>query len=177
MGVAPHAGAWIEINLYAVLWQGKGSLPTRERGLKCKSLLDYKGRRLSLPTRERGLKYSYDTPIIKKTAAVAPHAGAWIEMIARANRHTVHVVAPHAGAWIEISCLLLGIADAIVAPHAGAWIEIRIQLHHSLRSYVAPHAGAWIEMLLIIYFALTHQSLPTRERGLKYQRRRSTFGA
>ena len=33
-------------------------------------------------------------------------------------------VAPHAGAWIEMIKDLLDVVTAIVAPHAGAWIEI-----------------------------------------------------
>ena len=33
-------------------------------------------------------------------------------------------VAPHAGAWIEISLVSRADADSRVAPHAGAWIEI-----------------------------------------------------
>ena len=33
-------------------------------------------------------------------------------------------VAPHAGAWIEIVVYLLIDYHLIVAPHAGAWIEI-----------------------------------------------------
>ena len=33
-------------------------------------------------------------------------------------------VAPHAGAWVEISVILPPKQDQIVAPHAGAWVEI-----------------------------------------------------
>ena len=33
-------------------------------------------------------------------------------------------VAPHAGAWIEIEKYVTFTASAQVAPHAGAWIEI-----------------------------------------------------
>ena len=38
-------------------------------------------------------------------------------------------VAPHAGAWIEISCRCFLVVDESVAPHAGAWIEIRLCLY------------------------------------------------
>ena len=34
--------------------------------------------------------------------AVAPHAGAWIEIVLGAERQGGKHVAPHAGAWIEI---------------------------------------------------------------------------
>ena len=33
---------------------------------------------------------------------VAPHAGAWIEMVQVQNLPRTYTVAPHAGAWIEI---------------------------------------------------------------------------
>ena len=35
--------------------------------------------------------------------AVAPHAGAWIEISFSINIYPFGIVAPHAGAWIEIS--------------------------------------------------------------------------
>ena len=35
------------------------------------------------------------------------------------------MVAPHAGAWIEIVIQKAGEIAEVVAPHAGAWIEIR----------------------------------------------------
>ena len=35
--------------------------------------------------------------------AVAPHAGAWIEITYPFSAHSRKGVAPHAGAWIEIS--------------------------------------------------------------------------
>ena len=38
------------------------------------------------------------------------------------------VVAPHAGAWIEILTSSVRIAAMFVAPHAGAWIEIVLRL-------------------------------------------------
>ena len=33
---------------------------------------------------------------------------------------------------------------------------------------VAPLAGAWIEIRFLIRVPLLHESLPSRERGLKY---------
>ena len=35
---------------------------------------------LSLPMRERGLKYNYDR-VVLPDGMVAPHAGAWIEIL------------------------------------------------------------------------------------------------
>ena len=39
--------------------------------------------------------------------AVAPHAGAWIEMLIVSSLNSLRLVAPHAGAWIEMMLLLL----------------------------------------------------------------------
>ena len=59
------------------------SLPSRERGLKRKQLLDFLNSFKSLPSRERGLK------LITK----------WIQL-------NQELVAPLAGAWIETSDLI-----------------------------------------------------------------------
>ena len=56
-------------------------------------------------------------------------------------------VAPYAGAWIEI-LVGLDIPDAIVnvAPYAGAWIEMFVNTGFFDQIIVAPYAGAWIEI-------------------------------
>ena len=56
-----------------------------------------------------------------------------------------------------------------VAPFAGAWIEID-HLHGRMRLHpvVAPFAGAWIEILPKEYIKEKVESLPSRERGLKF---------
>ena len=41
------------------------------------------------------------------------------------NAYKYAMVAPHAGAWIEIVTNPLSEIKSSVAPHAGAWIEIR----------------------------------------------------
>ena len=56
------------------------SLPSRERGLKCKSLSGFTFIVLSLPSRERGLKYCGKCRI-PDMIQVAPFAGAWIEIL------------------------------------------------------------------------------------------------
>ena len=74
--------------------------------------------------------------------AVAPHAGAWIEISPSVNALTVAAVAPHAGAWIEIKMVSRSNPFSSSRPtrarglkfQRGRWIK------------VAPHAGAWIEM-------------------------------
>ena len=57
-------------------------------------------------------------------AAVAPHAGAWIETIfGNSDEAVANLVAPHAGAWIETLATWCKLLWVEVAPHAGAWIE------------------------------------------------------
>ena len=81
---------------------------------------------------------------------------------------SLDAVAPSAGAWIEIFSIQSHIPVILVAPSAGAWIEIVKQLNELLDKEVAPSAGAWIEMpyLLLGWYAYV-MSLPPRERGLK----------
>ena len=78
---------------------------------------------LSLLSRERGLKSCTDLSVAGKQA-VAPLAGAWIEIFLDAKSIIPRIVAPLAGAWIEIR-RVADIKEKIeVAPLAGAWIEI-----------------------------------------------------
>ena len=56
---------------------------------------------VSLPTRERGLKLS-NSFLIGFCFAVAPYAGAWIEIAVHKATGELVKVAPYAGAWIEI---------------------------------------------------------------------------
>ena len=102
MSVAPLAGAWIEIEM-TVGSDGKPvSLPSRERGLKSGFIVQGMIQPESLPSRERGLK-SESCNLDSRAAAVAPLAGAWIEIIDNPDfEDTAYAVAPLAGAWIEI---------------------------------------------------------------------------
>ena len=54
----------------------------------------------SLPSRERGLKF-HKRPN-QNNSAVAPFAGAWIEIGMLGKQNNQGIVAPFAGAWIEI---------------------------------------------------------------------------
>ena len=57
-----------------------------------------------------------------------------------------------------------------VAPYAGAWIEILAKASKTYAILVAPYAGAWIEIVAnIVAVIASVVSLPTRERGLKYE--------
>lgn len=57
-------------------------------------------------------------------------------------------VAPFAGAWIEIESPNPEVVGSGVAPFTGAWIEIDFSLSKSDLTAVAPFTGAWIEILL-----------------------------
>ena len=98
----------------------------------------------SLPLRERGLKSSA-VCFAFVAFAVAPLAGAWIEISIHGIDHAVNKVAPLAGAWIEIVSYS--------------------KSHHTPR--VAPLAGAWIEIYIRYFVIKKVMSLPSRERGLK----------
>ena len=50
-------------------------------------------------------------------------------------------VAPHAGAWIEMLLTSVAGLPEIVAPHAGAWIEIKSRSRRSYMASVAPPRG------------------------------------
>ena len=56
-----------------------------------------------------------------------------------------------------------------VAPFTGAWIEMVIQHCYFICALVAPFTGAWIEIKASIHTGLEYASLPSRERGLKWQ--------
>ena len=47
-----------------------------------------------------------------------------MEITKTEKKSHVFAVAPHAGAWIEMHLFRAYARDLLVAPHAGAWIEI-----------------------------------------------------
>ena len=78
--VAPFAGAWIEMDCARkARSEALKSLPSRERGLKYVDFPEVYAHTESLPSRERGLKYNLIYALYDDVA-VAPFAGAWIEM-------------------------------------------------------------------------------------------------
>ena len=123
--------------------------------------------------------------------SVAPFAGARIEIFSNSSSLIMDTVAPFAGARIEItlstgfSVTILSlpsrerglksvlsprhITSCTVAPFAGARIEIKTTLFPPLLPLVAPFAGARIEIMFFCRrISLCAASLPSRERGLKY---------
>ena len=81
----------------------------------------------------------------------------------------IFAVAPFAGAWIEIDEFIEMAIELGVAPFAGAWIEIYNSYFQILRLSVAPFAGAWIEIGRKRDAGKAAWSHPSRVRGLKLQ--------
>ena len=102
--VAPHAGAWIEIQLVCIQkWEHIWSLPMRERGLKYLSW--HKSLPLgvwSLPMRERGLK-SPALPPLQRAKQSLPMRERGLKLYSKKTKGYTLKVAPHAGAWIEMA--------------------------------------------------------------------------
>ena len=100
----------------------------------------------SLPLRERGLK-SHTSPLLEESAAVAPLAGAWIEIN---NVHPLTsvttAVAPLAGAWIEIQRLSEALRASLSLPLRERGLKSLCNVPGLLHLHVAPLAGAWIEI-------------------------------
>ena len=61
------------------------------------------------------------------------------------------------------------ISSVSVAPLAGAWIEISSYSAGHIINIVAPLAGAWIEIFPLVFARHIIESLPSRERGLKFE--------
>ena len=101
--VAPRAGAWIEIGSPWCIIKSIPSLPVRERGLKfvCRTA---NGKMFtSLPVRERGLKSSVMKTLTPDFMSL-PVRERGLKLLDGIVRPYDCAVAPRAGAWIEISC-------------------------------------------------------------------------
>ena len=81
--------------------------------------------------------------------AVAPFAGAWIEIVTTRARSTrVLQSLPSRERGLKSADLNRRMYQQDVAPFAGAWIEIDANITDLRPDRVAPFAGAWIEILL-----------------------------
>ena len=80
---------------------------------------------MSLPLRERGLK-SFIPVLLCPSPAVAPLAGAWIEIYTqRQALRRILWSLPLRERGLKLTVIVSGCAVLSVAPLAGAWIEIR----------------------------------------------------
>ena len=103
LGVAPHGGAWIEIQNCQIRFSGLVVAPHGGAWIEIVVLLNL---------------YVWHS--------VAPHGGAWIEIWDFDCDGDAYIVAPHGGAWIEMHIRMILVLFCIVAPHGGAWIEILV---------------------------------------------------
>ena len=169
--VAPHWGAWIEIQLgipmmeptkVAPHWGAWIEMPPRYAPACCP---------WSHPTGVRGLKFTRQH-LTHALRQVAPHWGAWIEIYGRrfgaGRTHTSH---PTGVRGLKYSARQTRRTWPEVAPHWGAWIEILRNSPTNGGRKVAPHWGAWIEMLIVRGKGDKQRSHPTGVRGLKLQHR------
>ena len=120
----------------------------------------------SLPSRERGLKW--DCKRRRRLRSVAPLAGAWIEILLRDFKNAFGESLPSRERGLKYISGSKNYTFFSVAPLAGAWIEIGDCPDYFGTAYVAPLAGAWIEIFNFHGFCLLLKSLPSRERGLKW---------
>ena len=80
------------------------------------------------------------------SSAVAPLAGAWIEMYQPIVHACVLMSLPSRERGLKYERNVCADGRSIVAPLAGAWIEIVGTLVQDDLESVAPLAGAWIEI-------------------------------
>ncbi len=80
---------------------------------------------------------------------------------------SINAVAPLAGAWIEITDIHKGTVGCSVAPLAGAWIEMVFTGMYSQPFWSLPSRERGLKFPKIQYCLLPYASLPSRERGLK----------
>ena len=125
INVTPYAGVWIEIrpDVESGIW--RGSLPTRECGLKflklstdfipeCHSLRGSVDWNFCKIYRDRcdqshSLRGSVDwnryLSYLSALCWVTPYAGVWIEINMSLDAWSKQLVTPYAGVWIEIQCV------------------------------------------------------------------------
>ena len=84
-----------------ILFLPNTSLPTRERELKCPKFLTP----VSVGSRSPhgSVNWNFSFIFYFSKIFVAPHTGAWIEILSVRQFQTAKIVAPHTGAWIEIT--------------------------------------------------------------------------
>ena len=99
----------------------------------------------SHPTWVRGLNTEKFKPKLT-TDDVAPHVGAWIEIIYFVKSEFWGIVAPHVGAWIEISPKARPPQPCQSHPTWVRGLKFANKPLEPIFPNVAPHVGAWIEI-------------------------------
>ena len=84
-------------------------------------------------------------------------------------------VAPHWGAWIEMVCFIHVLKSTASHPTGVRGLKYGTSLSYGIVSVVAPHWGAWIEINAMWQREYAAQSHPTGVRGLKLQCREQSL--
>jgi len=119
-------------------------------------------------TQGRGLKLSR-AEVIKKWVAVAPHAGAWIEIpkfYLSGRRFTSPLTQ---GRGLKLILVILQVLIVSVAPHAGAWIEMDTQVRLGKDRLESPLTqGRGLKSVSSASSRYVRGSPLTQGRGLKW---------
>ena len=111
---------------------------------------------------------SYRNYLMKRYYAFF-HVFFLMEITKTEKKSHVFAVAPHAGAWIEILDLISILILLFVAPHAGAWIEMcRTGYYGNTGKKSLPMRERGLKCVRLSRSRSFMKSLPMRERGLKY---------
>ena len=123
----------------------------------CKSAVEKRNCKCMGRTMERKLKFVCEIAKIDRGSlcdfAVAPHAGAWVEIISR----------PRSVRWVWSP------------PTRGRGLKYFFLPRFVIGTVVAPHAGAWVEIVTDEHSPVPNASPPTRGRGLKCPEHRRTL--
>ena len=169
IAVTPFAGVWIEIYWLTTEYKRTtSSLPSRECGLKCISLILllladrvtpfagvwieivsyglYSISFTSLPSRECGLK-SFCLPFFSSSAPSLPSRECGLKLIALLWESFIVSSLPSRECGLKSFWSFSLRIAVLVTPFAGVWIEIPVAPEIALtRDIVTPFAGVWIEI-------------------------------
>ena len=103
-----------------------------------------------------------------RSQRVAPHVGAWIEILSSLYRSKLQAVAPHVGAWIEINCSLVMIVTCLSLPMWGRGLKWCIPAPRRARGGSLPMWGRGLKCPCVaVGNRARGESLPMWGRGLK----------
>ena len=92
--------------------------------------------------------------------AVAPHAGAWIEIVAAVCTTWLILSPPTRGRGLKLQlCIQISILTRS-PPTRGRGLKLWEMSKEELEEWVAPHAGAWIE--ISFYRVISDMEQPRR---------------
>ena len=106
-----------------------------------------------------------------KQHAVAPFAGAWIEISTNMWRKMKFLSLPSRERGLKSVCPAPEQSNHLSLPSRERGLKSPSAIISFLSFIVAPFAGAWIEIVTGPLHPCSCKSLPSRERGLKFKER------